>query len=182
VIGPEDRESRAMSATSPPVKPRRRRGRLGRPYSDRTTDTEFSLRFALSNQVRRLIPPILTARDTRCPGFTTPDVPPVGEHTMTKHQPRHEVELYRENDTYVVVAQLPEADREAIDVDWTDGHLHVAAEISDEGRRRVVTRRLSFPKEIDPEGISAAYDEGILEVSLPIVGDERPRALKIDVE
>jgi HSP20 family molecular chaperone IbpA len=58
----------------------------------------------------------------------------------------------------------------------------VAAEISDEGRRRVVTRRLSFPKEIDPEGISAAYDEGILEVSLPIVGDERPRALKIDVE
>jgi HSP20 family protein len=101
---------------------------------------------------------------------------------MTKHRPRHEVELYREDDTYVVVAQLPDAERSSIDVDWTDGHLHVAAEISDDGRRRVVTRRLSFPKEIDPEGISAAYDDSVLEVSLPIVGEDRPKALKIDVE
>jgi HSP20 family protein len=101
---------------------------------------------------------------------------------MTKHHPRHEVELYREDDTYVVVAELPEAEREAIDVDWTDGHLHVAAEVSEEGRRRVVTRRLSFPKEIDPDGITAAYDDGVLEVTLPIVGEQRPRALRIDVQ
>lgn len=101
---------------------------------------------------------------------------------MTRHRPRHEFELYREDDSYVVVADLPEAERSAIDVDWTDGHLHVAAEIADDGRRRVVTRRLSFPKEIDPEGIGAAYDDGVLEVTLPIVGEERPKALRIDVQ
>ena len=101
---------------------------------------------------------------------------------MTGHHPHHEVELYREDDTYVVVAKLPDAEREAIDVDWTDGHLHVAAEITEGDRRRVVTRRLSFPKEIDPAGISAAYDDGVLEVTLPIVGEERPKALRIDVQ
>jgi HSP20 family protein len=100
---------------------------------------------------------------------------------MTRHRPRHEFELYREADSYVVVAALPDADRSAIDVDWTDGHLHVAAEVDDSGRRRVVSRRLSFPKEIDPDGITAAYEEGVLEVTLPIVGEERPEARRIEV-
>ncbi|MFC7227529.1 Hsp20/alpha crystallin family protein [Salinirubellus salinus] len=101
---------------------------------------------------------------------------------MTTHHPQHEVELYREDDTYVVVAELPEAEREAIDVDWTEGHLNIAAEVNTDDRRRVVTRRLSFPKEIDPDGITATYEDDVLEVTLPIIGEGRPQALRIDVE
>ena len=101
---------------------------------------------------------------------------------MTTHHPQHEVELYREDDTYVVVVELPDAQREAIDVDWTEGHLNIAAEVAADDRRRVMTRRLSFPKEIDPDGISAAYDDGVLEITLPIVGEQRPQALRIDVQ
>lgn len=101
---------------------------------------------------------------------------------MTKHRPRHEVELYREGDVYVVVAQLPSADPAEIDVDWVDNRLHVAAEIEDDGRMRVVTRRVSVPKEIDAEGITATFEDDVLEVELPIVGEERPRGRRIQVD
>jgi HSP20 family protein len=101
---------------------------------------------------------------------------------MTRHTPHHEVELYREGDSYVVIVELPGTTAEDVDVDWVDGHLSVAAEITREDRQRVVSRRLSVPKRIDPAGISARFEEGVLEVTLPIVGENRPDGISIDVE
>lgn len=101
---------------------------------------------------------------------------------MTRHTPHHEVELYREEDSYVVIVELPGAEAKDVDVNWVDGRLSVAAEVATEGRRRVVSRRVSVPKEIDPAGVSARFDEGVLEVTLPIVGDDRPEGISIEVE
>ena len=101
---------------------------------------------------------------------------------MTRHTPHHEVELYREGDSYVVIVELPDATAEDVDVDWVDGHLSVAAEVGRDDRNGVVSRRLSVPKRIDPSGIVARFEDGILEVTLPIVGDDRPEGTSIAVE
>jgi HSP20 family protein len=101
---------------------------------------------------------------------------------MTRHTPHHEVELYREADSYVVIVELPGATAADVDVNWVDGRLSVAAEVATDGRRRVVSRRVSVPKEIDPSGISARFEDGVLEVTLPIVGEDRPEGISIEVE
>ena len=101
---------------------------------------------------------------------------------MTRHTPQHEVELYREADSYVVVLELPGTAAEDVDVNWVDSHLSVAAEVTRDGRNRVVSRRLSVPKRIDPSGIAARFEEGVLEVTLPIVGEEPPDGVSIEVE
>lgn len=101
---------------------------------------------------------------------------------MTGHTPQHEVELYREGDSYVVVVELPGAAAGDIDVNWVDGHLSLAAEVTGDGRERVVSRRLSVPKRIDPSGIVARFEDGVLEVTLPVVGEDRPDGISIEVE
>jgi HSP20 family protein len=101
---------------------------------------------------------------------------------MTRHTPQHEIELYREEGSYVVIVELPGAGAEDVDVNWIDGHLSVAAEVTRDGRNRVVSRRLSVPKRIDPSGISARFEDGVLEVTLPIVGEEPPDGVSIEVE
>jgi len=101
---------------------------------------------------------------------------------MTRHTPQHEVELYREEDSYVVIVELPGANADDVDVNWVDGHLSIAAEVETDGRRHVVSRRLSVPKEIDPSGIAASFEEDVLEVTLPIVGETRPDGIRIEVE
>ena len=35
---------------------------------------------------------------------------------MTRHTPQHEVELYREEDSYVVIVELPGANADDVDV------------------------------------------------------------------
>jgi HSP20 family protein len=101
---------------------------------------------------------------------------------MTRHTPHHEVELYREGDSYVVIVELPGAAAGDVDVDWIDGHLSVAAEVTRGERRRVVSRRLSVPKEIDPSEIAARFDDDVLEVTLPIVGERRSEGVSIEVQ
>ena len=101
---------------------------------------------------------------------------------MTRHTPQHEVELYREADSYVVVLELPGTAAEDVDVNWVDRHLSVAAEVTRDGRNRVVSRRLSVPKRIDPSAIAARFEEGVLEVTLPIVGEEPPDGVSIEIE
>jgi HSP20 family molecular chaperone IbpA len=101
---------------------------------------------------------------------------------MTRHTPHHEVELYREADSYVVIVELPGAAAADVDVNWMDGRLSVAAEVATDGRRRVVPRRVFVPKELDPSGTSARFEGGILEDALPTVGEDRPEGISIEVE
>jgi HSP20 family protein len=102
---------------------------------------------------------------------------------MTRHQLDHEIELYREDDEYVVLMEMAGYDREDLDLTWRDNHLHVeAAHVDAEsGRSEVRRRSLSFPKEIDDENITASVDEGTLEVHLPIASHDREKGRNIDI-
>lgn len=69
---------------------------------------------------------------------------------------------------------------------WQEGVLNVAAEHVDEGRdrRRTYHRRFRFSKEVDEDGISATYRNGVLKVTLPIIGchTSRGRSIKVTGE
>lgn len=103
---------------------------------------------------------------------------------MTKHRPAHEVELYRDGAVYTVIVGLPDRNPETISVRWQDGTLHVSAEPDDvqSDPSSVFHRRVGVPKAIDADGIRAEYDDGVLEVSLPIVGDHAEHGRRIEIE
>lgn len=98
------------------------------------------------------------------------------------HHPDHEVELFRDGDAYEVYVALPNSEREDVGVRWTDGRLYVEAEGSGEDATRPIDRHLSVPAEIDPDGITAAFDDGVLEVHLPIRSDSSRPGRRIEIE
>lgn len=87
---------------------------------------------------------------------------------MTRHSPAHEVELYREEDAYVIYVDLAEYEPSEIDVRWHDSRLYVSADHSSGGRRSIFHRALGFPHSIDEDAVSATFEDGVLEVTLPI--------------
>ncbi|UIO99856.1 Hsp20/alpha crystallin family protein [Halobaculum sp. CBA1158] len=93
-------------------------------------------------------------------------------------------ELYEEDDEFVLTIDMPGFDREEIDLAWDDGVLNVAAEHVDEnrGRRKTYHRRFRFPREVDEDAISARYENGVLEVTLPAVVDAAATGTTIPIE
>lgn len=100
---------------------------------------------------------------------------------MTDHKPAHEVELYKREDAYDVYVDLPGYDAGDVDVRWHDGRLHVGAERHDGDETRVFNRDVSVPRAVDDEAISAAFEDGVLEVTLPIASDGSRPGTTIEV-
>lgn len=100
---------------------------------------------------------------------------------MTTHRPAHEIELYREADAYTVIVDVGDADPEEVHVTWRNGHLHVHLEVQETSRDSVRHREVSVPREVDPDGITAAFSDGVLEVTLPVISD-RVHGKTIEVE
>ncbi len=96
----------------------------------------------------------------------------------------NDYELYEEEGEFVLTVELPGFDREEIDLAWDDGVLNVAAEHVDEERNRQKTyhRRFRFPKDIDEDAIAATYNNGVLEVTLPLREEAAVRGKSIPIE
>ena len=101
------------------------------------------------------------------------------------------VDLYRDGDQYVLSADLPGIDPGSIDVD-VDGQLltiraHRTA-ASNEGAKWLsqerpygsYLRQFSLGEGLDPEKISAHYDNGVLSVVLPVSEKAKPRKIVIE--
>jgi len=97
---------------------------------------------------------------------------------------RNDYELYEEDGEFVLSVELPGFDPEDIDVTWHEGVLNVAAEHEDDsrGERKTYHRRFRFPKDVDEDAVGAAYQNGILEVTLPIFEESTARGTTIEVE
>lgn len=101
---------------------------------------------------------------------------------MTTHHPPKGVELYREDDAYVVLFDLPEHDPNDIEVRWHDSRLHVEAVENKNGERhRIYHQSIGLPKAIEEDGISAVYDDGVLTVTAPVT-ESGPEHHTVDVE
>ena len=110
----------------------------------------------------------------------------------TSHQPRvMPVDLFREGDRYLLNADLPGVDPGSIDVD-VDGHLlTIRAQRSAASRENsrwllqerpfgAYLRQFTIGEDVEADGISASYDNGVLSVIIPIAERAKPRKIVVE--
>lgn len=94
--------------------------------------------------------------------------------------------MERIEDSYVVLADLPGFEREEIDLTLEDGllELHATHEVDGEThyRSRTAYDRITIPDDVDTEGISATYSNGVLEITLPATTEKSDSGHRIDIE
>jgi HSP20 family protein len=95
----------------------------------------------------------------------------------------NDYELYENDGEFVLSIELPGFDPAEIRATWDDGVLNIAAEHEDESRsqRKTYHRRFRFPKDVDDEAIAAEYDNGILDVRLPVDRGAAVTGTKIEI-
>ncbi|GHE25328.1 hypothetical protein GCM10018781_76650 [Kitasatospora indigofera] len=101
------------------------------------------------------------------------------------------LDAYRTGDEYVICFDLPGVDPEAIDIDVERNMLTVKAErrprregegVTWEMSERplgVFSRQVMLSDTLDPEGISADYDAGVLTLRIPVAEKAKPRKIAI---
>ena len=103
------------------------------------------------------------------------------------------MDLVEGGDQFVLRADLPGMKQEDVSIEFEDNVLTIAGERKaqheerEEGFHRVerafgsFSRTLTLPKGIDPEAISARFEDGVLEVTIPKPEERKPRRISIGV-
>ena len=93
-------------------------------------------------------------------------------------------ELYEDDNDFVLTLEMPGFDPADISVAWDSGVLNIGARQTNQrrGRERTFHRRFRLPKEIDEEDAYAEYNNGILEVTLPVTEGAVAAGREIPVE
>ena len=100
------------------------------------------------------------------------------------------VDLYRDDEQYVLSADLPGIDPGSVDVDVDGQLLTIRAErtaglhesvkwLSQERPFGSYLRQFSLGDGVDAERISASYDNGVLTVIIPVAERAKPRKIQI---
>jgi HSP20 family protein len=109
----------------------------------------------------------------------------------TSRQPRTmPVDLFREGDHYILNADLPGADPAAIEVDVDGRLLTIRAQRSADTRENArwlaqerpsggYMRQFTIGDDVDVDAINATYDNGVLNVVIPISERAKPRKITI---
>ena len=99
------------------------------------------------------------------------------------------MDAYRTEDRVVVELDLPGVDPASVELTIDDRVLTVSAErrfergevevLAAERRHGSFTRQLSLGEGLDPDGVRADYDRGVLTVTIPVAEKARPRRVQI---
>lgn len=93
--------------------------------------------------------------------------------------PTPRVDVAEHDERFEVTVDLPGFDREDISVRVTDSQLHIRAEQEEsepeaeleylrrERHHRTMTRTVQLPQAVDEDAVTAAYENGVLSVTLP---------------
>lgn len=98
------------------------------------------------------------------------------------------VNLYEDQANAYVRAELPGVNRDDIQVEMTDGNLTISAvrkTPAADGQPAAsfsFSRSLSIPAEISADQVGAAYENGILTVTLPKRAEVQPKKITIAVK
>ena len=111
----------------------------------------------------------------------------LGDAAGTTTSRRVPVDLYEDKDNTYVRAELPGVNRDAISVELVDGYLKIAASRKSKVRDREesvsLTRSVSVPDAVvQADKISAAYENGVLTVTLPKREETKPRKVTVAVK
>ncbi len=99
------------------------------------------------------------------------------------------MDAWREDDTFVIEFDLPGVDPASVDLDVERNVLTVRAErpprdfdgeqLASERPRGVFSRQLILGDNLDTEQVSAAYDNGVLRLQIPVAQKAKPRKITI---
>lgn len=116
----------------------------------------------------------------------------LGVPSGTARAPRFmPMDLYRSGEEYVLLADLPGVDPGSVDVHVNNGTLTIKAErslpatqesvewLASERFTGTYLRQLSLGDGIDAERIAAAYDNGVLTVTIPVAEKAKPRRIEV---
>lgn len=101
---------------------------------------------------------------------------------------RFPVDLYEDKDNTYVRAELPGISREDINIEVADGVLTLAATrktSATEGQSEqtvALSRTLQLGEQVQADKISAAYENGVLTVTLPKREESKPKKVTIEVK
>jgi HSP20 family protein len=95
------------------------------------------------------------------------------------------VDLYEDKDNTYVRAELPGVSRDAIGVEVVDGALSIQAHRKEKvgGSENTVSfsRLIAIPGEVQADKVAAAYENGVLTVTLPRKEEAKPRKINVSV-
>lgn len=98
---------------------------------------------------------------------------------------RFPVDLYEDKDNTYVRAELPGVERADINVEMVEDYLTVtAARKTKEGDKEEsfsFSRSVSIPEAVQTDKVSAAYENGVLTVTLPKREEAKPRKISVSV-
>jgi HSP20 family protein len=119
------------------------------------------------------------------------DTPPAGNGGTTMRRWMPAMDLVETPDHFVLRADLPGLSQDDVKIEFEDGTLTVSGErkseheSKDEGYHRVerafgaFSRSLTLPQGVDPEAVTASFDRGVLEVTIPKPEQRKPRRIEI---
>jgi len=104
------------------------------------------------------------------------------------------MDVKERDDAYVVVADIPGAKKEDIDVTLENGIMTITAETKSENvekdgervlrqerRYGKYVRSLRLGTQINEKGVKANYKDGVLELTLPKAEEVKPKKISVDV-
>ena len=87
------------------------------------------------------------------------------------------VDIFNEEDSVKVIAELPGVEKKNINLNIEDKTLTVSVE-----KPRTYYKKIELPVSVDTSTPQAQYRNGILEINLKKPKDEKPEGKKIDIE
>jgi HSP20 family protein len=105
-----------------------------------------------------------------------------------------ELDIYEDENSIVVSADLPGMKADNIDVSVSGNMLSISGEKKKEEEKKgrsyyrlekssgSFSRRIELPSAVDSKKISASYKDGVLEVTLPKVEKAKPKKVKVQVK
>jgi len=99
------------------------------------------------------------------------------------------VDIEEHDDAYVVEAELPGVDRKDVNIELVGNELTITGEIKEREAKGVLRRRtrkvgrfdfrVTLPEQVDPDGIDAKLDGGVLTVRIPKAQQAQRRQVEI---
>ena len=99
------------------------------------------------------------------------------------------VDIEEHDDAYVVEAEMPGIDRKDVNIELVGNELTITGEIKERERKGVLRRRtrkvgrfdfrVTLPEQVDPDGIDAKLDGGVLTVRIPKAQQAQRRQVEI---
>ncbi len=99
---------------------------------------------------------------------------------------RFPVDLYEDQANAYVRAELPGVSRDAIQVETVDGYLTITVNAkTGEGEAATTpayTRSVSLPEAVQADQVTAAYENGVLTVTLPKRVEAQPKKVTVAIK